>query len=106
MKYDLRRGGGQVVWRSEFESHWSLQFFLQDLCLKRIKITKKEAGVGHFFKKNDSIRLVEFSETKLFAENENARSENSFKTRDVKISSFNAADLICSLTHLYLIHQI
>ena len=76
-------------------------FFLQDLCLKRIKITKKEAGVGHFFKKNDSIRLVEFSETKLFAE-----SENSFKTRDVKISSFNAADLICSLTHLYLIHQI
>ena len=81
-------------------------FFLQDLCLKRIKITKKEAGVGHFFKKNDSIRLVEFSETKLFAENENARCENSFKTRDVKISSFNAADLICSLTHLYLIYQI
>ena len=60
----MDRGGGQVVsmlalyWRSEFESSWSLQFFLYNLCLKRTKINKKEAGVCRIFEKlvNDWIK--------------------------------------------------
>ena len=40
-----------LLWRSVFESRWSLQFFYLKLCLKRTKINKKDAGVGPFLKK-------------------------------------------------------
>ena len=36
--------------RSEFESHWSLQFCLYNLCLKRTKINKKRPGSANFSK--------------------------------------------------------
>ena len=45
----LDRGCGQrarlLLWRSEFESRWSLQFFSVNLCLKRTKVNIK-AWVG------------------------------------------------------------
>ena len=41
-----------LLWRSVFESRWSLQFFYLKLCLKRTKINKKDAGVGPFLKKS------------------------------------------------------
>ena len=34
--------------RSEFESCYDLQFFLENLCLKRTKINKKRPGLAHF----------------------------------------------------------
>ena len=40
-----------VVWQSEFESHWSLQFFFENLRLKRTKINKKMPGLVHFSEK-------------------------------------------------------
>ena len=81
----MGRGAGQVVsillQRFEFESHWSLQFYVQEvsvlaffsndtssnpaedysflcknLCFKRTKINKKVAGLGRFlFRYNSGI---------------------------------------------------
>ena len=39
------RGG--LLWRSEFESRWSFQFFLLNLALKRTKIRKKRLRLAH-----------------------------------------------------------
>ena len=40
----------RLLWRSEFESRWSLQFLLCKNCLKRTKINEKEAKKGSTFK--------------------------------------------------------
>ena len=49
----------QVQW-SEFESHWSLQYFCK-LLLKRTKINKKAAGVGPFL--NKTLSFIELWES-------------------------------------------
>ena len=44
-KIGVGRGGGGLLRRSEFESHWSLQFFCK-IVFERNKNKQKEAGVG------------------------------------------------------------